>query len=268
MSGTREVVPADRIIRLEGAQNFREVGGYPTKDGRRVRRGLLWRSARLDELTAGDIEVVQELRIAAIADLRRPKERTLNSTRQQILAGVRTLAWDTRNPRYDKAPHGLFSSGGDVNHYFQAMLQLYRTIAVEHALQLRELYEAVAGGALPVLIHCAAGKDRTGIAVGLLLEIIGVERGFVLADYAKTEQLLDWDRLTSAAALGAGVSASWLESLDPSARNLLFRSDERYLQAAFEDMEAQYGSVTTFVTERLQLEPAVIERLRERLIEH
>jgi protein-tyrosine phosphatase len=52
-----------------------------------------------------------------------------------------------------------------------------------------------------VLIHCAAGKDRTGIAAGLLLEMLGVERAFILADYAKTEQLLDWDRLTAAAAV-------------------------------------------------------------------
>jgi protein-tyrosine phosphatase len=262
------LVAADRVVNLQGGQNFREVGGYPTRDGRRVRRGLLFRSARLDELTGADIEVFHSLGIAVIADLRTSRERSLNPTSEAIRARVRTLAWDTHRRRNDDIELAdLFRLGADSSHYFQSILGLYRTIAIDHAHHFRELFEAVADGALPVLIHCAAGKDRTGIAVGLLLEILGVERAFVLADYAKTEQLLDWDRLTAAAMLGAGLSLSWLERLDPSARSLLFRSDERYLQAVFEDMEAQQGSVTAFVIERLQVKVAVIDRLRERLIE-
>jgi protein-tyrosine phosphatase len=261
-------IGADRVVPLQGGQNFREVGGYPTMDGHRVRRGLLWRSARLDELTSADIEAFHRLGIAAVADLRSARERALNPTSEAISASVRTLAWDTARRRYDDTElKGLFSPGADSNHYFQSILGLYRMIATDHAHQFRDIFEAVAGGALPMLIHCAAGKDRTGIAVGLLLELVGVERAFVLADYAMTEQLLDWDRLTAAAVLGTGLSLSWLERLDPGARSLLFRSDERYLRAVFEDMEAQHGSVTAFVIERLRVPPAVIDRLRKRLLE-
>jgi protein-tyrosine phosphatase len=263
------LVAADRIVNFQGGQNFREVGGYPTTDGRKLRRGLLWRSARIDELTVDDIEVFHRLGIATIADLRSSRERSLNPTSEAIRAKVRTLTWDAKHRNRDDAQlRDLFSPGAESTHYFQSILGLYRTIAIDHAEHFRGIFETVANGGLPVLIHCAAGKDRTGIAVGLLLEIIGVERAFILADYAKTEQLLDWDRLTAAAALGTGVSLSWLEKLDPAARKLLFRSDERYLQSVFTDMEAQHGSVTAFVIERLQVNPAVIERLREQLIEN
>jgi protein-tyrosine phosphatase len=268
MTSVEDAVAADRIIQLEGGQNFREVGGYPTVDGRKLRRGLVWRSARLDDLTPADVERVHGLGIEAIADLRRPKERALNPTSEQLLARVRMLAWDSHGLQDDRLQAGLFKPNADNDHYFQAILDLYRMIAEEHAVHLRDLYQALAEGALPVLIHCAAGKDRTGIAVALLLEIIGVERAYVLADYSKTEQLLDWDRLTAAAALGTGVDNNWLEKLDPSALKLLFRSDERYLQATFDDLKSRYGSVTRFVIDRLGVSAETIEQLRDRLVEH
>lgn len=268
MAVVDDTVAADRIISLEGGQNFREVGGYPTGDGGRLRRGLLWRSARLDDLTAADVDRVQALGIATIADLRRPSERALNPTSGRLLARVRLLAWDSHGLRDERLQQQLFKPNADNDHYFGAILDLYRMIAEEHAIHLRDLIQAVAEGALPVLVHCAAGKDRTGIAVALVLELVGVEREYVLADYAKTDQLLDWDRLTAAAALGTGAGQSWLEQLDPAALKLLFRSDRRYLEAAFDDLTTRYGSLTNFVIDRLGVHPETLERLRHRLVEY
>lgn len=267
MTAPVNVVDADRIIALKGGQNFREIGGYPTLDGRRLKRGMLWRSAKLDELTSEDVEVISALRIKTIADLRRRPERELSPTHKAIATGTHVLAWDACFARDELQIGDLFRLGATAADYFEALLCLYRLLPEEHSLHLRELYQTVAAGDMPILIHCAAGKDRTGVAVGILLDLLGVERPYILADYAKTEQLLDWTRLKKSAAMGAGVSRNWLDRLDPLALQLLMRSDERYLAAVFEDIEQRYGSTRKFLVERLQLSADVIEQMREHLLE-
>lgn len=262
-----DVVGSDRIISLKGGQNFREIGGYPSRDGRRVRRGLLWRSAKLDELTDEDVEAIHSLRIRTIADLRRRSEREMSPTHEAIVTRTRVLAWDARTAREEQQDGKLFEQGGGADDYFDAILDLYRLIPEAHSLHLRELYQAIADGAAPVLIHCAAGKDRTGIAVGILLDLLGVERRYVMADYAKTEQLLDWSRLHKSAAMGAGVSSGWLERLDPLALKMVMRSDERYLAAVFEDIEARYGSTKGFLVKRLNLPAGTVEKMRDQFLE-
>ncbi|WP_103727640.1 tyrosine-protein phosphatase [Novosphingobium sp. HII-3] len=261
-----DAVQPDRIIRLVGGQNFREIGGYPTMGGRQLRRGLLWRSAKLDELTADDVRVIRSLGIATIGDLRRRSEREQSPTHEALLTGARVLAWDVSLAR-EEGYDGLYRQDGSDEDYLEAVLALYRVLAEEHRLHLRELYEAIADGATPVLIHCAAGKDRTGVAVGLLLELLGVERPYVIADYAKTEQLLDWNRLKKNAAAGAGVSQGWIDRLSPAALQLIMRSDPRYLTAAFEAMEVRYGSTRNFAIQALGLTAATLERLHEQLLE-
>lgn len=259
-------VAPDRIITLKGGQNFREIGGYPTADGQRLRRGQLWRSAKLDELTSEDVEVIRTLGIATIADLRRGSERRQSPTHEAIMTSTRVLAWDLPEGG-GRPPESMFHRGGSPDEYIDAVLQLYRLIAEDHVEHLRDLYQTIADGGSPVLIHCAAGKDRTGVAVGLLLEILGIDRRYIMADYAKTQDLLDWERLKHSAAAGTGVSASWLERLDPVALEILSRADRRYLSATFEDMEARYGSTMNFATQRLGLEPSTVARLRTLLLE-
>lgn len=261
------VVAEDRVIPLTGGQNFREVGGYPTHDGRRLKRGLLWRSAKLDELTAEDVEIIRALNIRTIADLRRRTERELSPTHHGIAAQARVLTWNVSGDRDEQTSTKLFASDETSENYFEGLLDLYRLLPEEHTPHLSDLYRTVAEGGVPVLIHCAAGKDRTGVAVGLLLDLLGVQRPYILADYAKTEQLLDWTRLKKAAAVGAGVSRDWLDRLEPLALQLLMRSDERYLAATFEDIETRYGSISNFARERLQFSPDTIEKLRDHLLE-
>lgn len=255
------------ILHLTGGQNFREVSGYPTKDGGQVRRGLIWRSARLDALSDDDIKVIHGLGIKTIADLRRPAERALQPTRPELLTRMRVLAWDDPKTITAKPQEALYQPGATVEQYYQAMLDLYRLIAETHAEHLRQMYEEMTRDALPILIHCSAGKDRTGIAVALLLEALGVERSYVIADYVRTESLVDWSRLNAASASGAGVGQAWTSLLDPTALDLLLRADARYLEAALADIEGQHGSIAGFFQGRLGLTQSAMDTLRERLIE-
>jgi len=258
---------ADRMVTLAGGQNFREVGGYPTTDGKQLRRGRLWRSAKLDELTKADADIIAELGIRTIADLRRTNERSSSPTPEALLTQTRVLAWDVQVAQQEEIMAGLFETDRSNDEYVATMLELYRQIPEQHVTHLSDLYTAIADGETPVLIHCAAGKDRTGIAVGFLLDAIGIERVYTLSDYAETEHLLDWDRLAHSAVAGAGVAKRWLDRLAPDAMPLLQRSDPRYLASAFGEMETRYGSTVGFMRERLGLSDAVIARLRDQLLE-
>jgi protein-tyrosine phosphatase len=258
---------AKRILDLTGGQNFREVGGYPTRCGGRVRRGLIWRSARLDALSDEDIKIIRGLGINTIADLRRRGERNLQPTKPELLTGMRVLAWDDPKTITAKPQEALYQPGATAAQYYQAMLDLYRLIAETHAEHLRRIYQEITRDALPILIHCSAGKDRTGIAVALLLEALGVERSDVIADYVRTESLVDWGRLNAAAATGAGVGHAWMGFLDPTALELLLRADARYLEAALADIEDRHGSVIGFFRNQLGLDQSTLDALKARLLE-
>lgn len=258
-------IAEDRVLDLVGGRNFREVGGYPTRDGRLMKRGLVWRSARLDGLTTEDISQAALQSICTVADLRLEEERTRNPTAAAFAATRVTLAWDTDYQEITK-PERLFEEGLDTKQYADAVREFYRGLAIQHRKQLTALFRHVAGGGMPILIHCTAGKDRTGLAVALLLELIGVERTYVIADYCKTSALLDWNWLTTGAA-AAGMQLDWLESLPPQALEALMRADQSYIVAALEELEILYGSIEMFALKALQLSTRDIELLKMNLLE-
>lgn len=255
-----------RILKLVGAQNFREVAGYPTADGRRLARGLLWRSAQMDQLTPQDIETIHALGIKVVADLRRVAERTRRPTSEQLLARMQVMAWDLNRTSSVEGLLDAFKAGDEDHHHVQAMLHLYRGMVDSHGVQFREVCQAAADGRLPILVHCAAGKDRTGLTIALILELLGVPREYVLADYAKTETLLDLSRMTGAEAT-AGAATERPLGLSAAAIRRLFRSDPVYLESTLIELEARHGSIRAFAREILGLDDAMVARLREQLLE-
>lgn len=155
--------------------NLRDVGGVGTVDGHVVRDGLLLRSAlpSADDLVPSDFTWPPSV----VIDLRSPME----------LAEGHPL--DTLGARVVNLP--LLESlrpGSDNFGYDGTLAGLYRLVADSAPHLLVELVHEVAGADGPVLVHCAAGKDRTGIAVALVLRLLGVDRDLVLADYILTEQ--------------------------------------------------------------------------------
>jgi protein-tyrosine phosphatase len=251
--------PNDRVLSLTGTENFREVGGYPTQDGRRLRRGLIWRSARLDALTQEDAGNLHTLGIRLVADLRRASERAESSS-DRIWPGedVRVVWWDDLSAAAPSALADLQHSHGDAEVNRAVIHRYYELMAEAHVHRLCDLYSAIAGGDLPVLIHCAAGKDRTGFAVALLLKLLGIRHEYILADYAASERLIDWDRPSTAAAM---------EAMHPKARALINRSDALYLKAALDRIDLEYGSALAFAKTRLNLSDPAIENLHARLLE-
>jgi protein-tyrosine phosphatase len=256
-----------RVLKLEGGHNFREVGGYPTAlGGARLRRGQLWRSAALDQLSINDCALLDTLGLRAIADLRGIAERQRAPTAPQFAAGARTLVWSRNaSPSWGRPETGDWSALSKDS--LRAEIgRLYVRITDTHGDALRDLVKLIAAGGAPVLIHCTAGKDRTGLIVALLLELAGVAREWTVWDYEQTAHHLDRSRvdLESVRAIAGPMG---LDGLGVEAEDMILGVDRSYLGAAFNSLEERFGSVEGFARGPLALSDAALAGLRKALIE-
>jgi len=174
---------ARRWVPLQGCENVRDLGGLPLRDGGRTRFGQLLRSARLHELTDSDVSFLTgEYGVRTVIDLRSPREVERDGPTPLERAGVRTehltvLPEGQRPiPRDDEDPK-LFSYRGYLDHRPENMLAAVRLLT-----------EPDAG---PALVHCAAGKDRTGVFCALVADTVGVARDAVVHDYALSNERLE-----------------------------------------------------------------------------
>jgi protein-tyrosine phosphatase len=256
------------VVQMPGIQNFREVAGYLTVDGRRLKRNKLWRSATLHELDVAECLAIIDMGIHTIADFRGPDERREKPTPTELSARTHVLSWVTEGmPAANRSFRELLLQAKDPEQIRDLVARFYLRIADDHAVQLRDTYRAIADGRTPLLIHCAAGKDRTGVAIAILLDLLGVRRQDTLEDYEISEHLLDWDQMSFAAALGLHDERGSAITVPPFILKPLMRSDRAYLEAALGDIEARYGSTESFCRERLGLDTQTIEALRAALLE-
>jgi protein-tyrosine phosphatase len=161
-----------RVVRLDGTRNLRDVGGYPTTDGRRTRWRTLYRSDCLDRIDEIGQTWLLQAGLRTIIDLRDNLEIV---ERPNVFAASAHVAY-RRIPFWDEPPKADLEP--DVSEgYLDELDELGERLA-------QIVQSVVAPGALPALIHCAAGKDRTGVAIAILLEAVGVERDAIVEDYA------------------------------------------------------------------------------------
>lgn len=255
-----------RVLTLQGGHNFREVGGYPTNTGLRLRNGLLWRSAGLNRLSSDDRQVIRALGIRAIADLRTQHERELMPTSKELTEGIHMLQWQTDVDNMGR-PASDHPGDLDLDALRGEIARLYTFIAEAHAVPFGEVYRSIADGELPILVHCTAGKDRTGLAIAVLLELLEVQREWVLWDYEQTNVHLDRTKVELETAMGVGRTAKWLAAMSVEARELLLAADAAYLNAALESLQTRYGSIKDFALTRLGFSPQLLEELRRTLLE-
>ena len=159
-----------RLLPLDGTRNVRDIGGYPAMDGRTTRWRTLLRADQLDRLPLHAQRELLDLGLSLVVDLRWPDE-------------------------LDRHP-SVFAAAGDVRYLHVPLLAddptphaglagMYRHIFDARAAQLAEVTRALlAPGGLPAIVGCAAGKDRTGTLVALLLDAVGVPRDLIIEDYA------------------------------------------------------------------------------------
>ncbi len=167
----------DRWLALEGLDNVRDVGGLPLRDGGQTRPGVLLRSASLHYLTPGDVEhLVDVLGLRLVLDLRTGREVDRDGPTAVARAGIETVWLSFLAEDGEPLPEADDDLDPMVHNYLGYLSQRGETVGQA----VRRLAAPDAG---PALVHCAAGKDRTGVLVALVLDAVGVQRSAVLADY-------------------------------------------------------------------------------------
>jgi protein-tyrosine phosphatase len=246
--------------RLEGAPNFRDLGGHPTSDGRRVRRGVLFRSGVLSDLTEADLDAVAALELALVVDLRGREE--AGDRPNRLPSGVRTVHVPVGD--VSAAPRVVAArlAAGDVDGLGAEMLLKGNRAFVR---ELRDGFSQVLRLVMdpahrPVVLHCTAGKDRAGFASALVLWTLGVSDDVVFDDYLRSNDLLAdrHDRILR-------ELAPRLADATPLREMLEVRAD--YLRAALDAIVEDHGSVDAFLRDGLGIDDASRARFRDELLE-
>jgi hypothetical protein len=185
----------ERWLELEGLDNVRDVGGLPLTGGGATRSGVLLRSANLRSITPGTVRhLVDVFGLRLVIDLRTAREINHDGPSAVADAGVKTVALSFIPE--DDTP--LPETGDDTDPLLRSYLG-YLVDRTENVVTAVRLLGAPDAG--PALVHCAAGKDRTGVLVALVLDAVGVERAAVIADYALSAEKVEamFRRWTTAA---------------------------------------------------------------------
>ena len=249
-----------RHIPLEGNFNLRDLGGYATADGRHVRDGCLFRSDELHTLTDADLDVIAQLGVRVLFDLRNDQERSLRPNRP--LPGVEVH--ERSAPPHESAgttledqiASGIAPQADDVE-----FGDVYIALLTYLSGELRRILElATEAHDRPLLFHCVAGKDRTGITAAILLGLLGVPDDTILDDYEATSDYWTPKRMEQLADFIAEHDA------DEANVRLLLSARRPVLQRALEYLHTTWGTYDNFVVDELGVSPDLPERLRTHLL--
>ncbi len=255
-----------RHLALEGVDNFRDYGDYPTVGGRRLKRGVLYRSATHSRATDADLEQLSTLNIAVVVDLRRKEEREREPSRRPAgFSGV-VIANDIEHLEDDWHNH---IASGDLTAQSSRdyLIDYYRKAPLDerHIDLFTRYFAAVAALDGPVLIHCAAGKDRTGILAALTHHVAGVHRDDMVADYLLTNSAVRMaQRLPLVSQAIHDISG---KIPDAEAVLTVMGVDTIYLDAAFAAIAERHGDTDAYLEQVLGVTPPMREALAVRLLD-
>jgi protein-tyrosine phosphatase len=246
---------------MKTIHNFRDCGGYTTFDGAHTRSGRLYRSGTLDDARNSDLRTVQAIGLKTIVDLRAPREKKKDLPH---LDGVRRVdvPIELENRTREKI-QPLMTKRGAEGEVIEVLKQMYRDLADEAWPQASQLFKVLLNAdAYPVLIHCRAGKDRTGFMCALVHQAAGVERAAIFQDYCETNNHFGlvsprMERLMKIMSFGKLQLENVRASLSAS---------EEYLQAALDQIDQCHGGMTAYLA-KCGVTSSEIETLRGLLVE-
>ena len=244
------VETVERMIALEGAVNFRDLGGYEAGDGSQTRWRTLFRADGLGELTGTDLSVLRGFGIRTVIDLRSGSE--LERGRFDVEA--HPVAFH-HFPFIEELPDAQ-----DFDRRPGLLGSQYQEIVHDAGGQILAALEVLASpDALPAVFHCTAGKDRTGVLSAIVLSLLGVDEPTVVADYALSGAAML--RLRAKLIQKYPEGRETLENIDE-----VFSADPAQMEQLLEHVQGQYGSVGAYI-EGLGASSDLVERLRAALLE-
>ncbi len=256
------LVVARRDVPLDGCVNFRDLGGYRTADGCRVRWGCLFRSGHMANLSEAGKRDFAALDIRAVCDFRLAEERASENAE---LPGAPPIATIGIPPGVGDREyfHRVFASTDDPRVVLEAVHETMRSIVRDAGARYARMFEVLLaqhGGS--VLLNCSAGKERTGIGSALVLSALGVPRATVLADFMLSRRYFpaqrEIPRVREKYAVRAASDDAAIALIMP-----LLETHESYLAAAFAVIDESHASCEAFLARVCKVGPAELRRLRE-----
>jgi protein-tyrosine phosphatase len=266
-NGAIRVVSVRRLP-LEGANNFRDLGGYRTADGHHVRWGLVYRSGYLVNLTPKDSAYLNTLGIRLVCDVRADGERMRAPDADQWTGNAPELLSVPIGPNRDGtlSAEDLKKRVAKINAESKDSIRGY-DYAITDATQYGKILHRIAAGDLPAVEHCTSGKDRTGVFSAILLTALGVPRETVIQDYLLTTQYMlapdSIERTTADLQKIFGLA----EPPDAATVKAIMTTRPETLQATFDSINKTYGSFDNYLRDSLKISDSDLARLRDELLE-
>lgn len=258
-----EVLAAERKLGMQGTPNFRDFGGYPTTGGHSVKWGFLFRSGQLSNLSDQDVALLATLKLDLVCDFRRLEEQEADPSRLPMNKPPRIASLPitpgSNAQFFDQAGGQL----GDGQTMFDFMVDINRDFAVAQTETYARMFrEILAIEDARFLVHCAAGKDRTGFAAAIILLALGVSQEVVMRDYMLTQRFFsphqEIDRLRQ---------KYQMQQLDTESILPMLEVHEDYLSRALMAIAQDYPSVEIYLKEALGVGSTEVAELRARYLE-
>lgn len=260
-------IVAERHLPLQGASNFRDLGGYPAADGKRTRWGTIFRSGNIAGLTEQDLALFSKLGIHMVCDLRTPPERERYPDRYPAGSDVETVFLDISGSTESNLAANvreLFQkiAAGEAT-LSEVMGASYREMVISAAPLYAQMFDRMAKpDNRPFLFHCQGGQDRAGIGAALTLSALGVTRDIIVQDYLLTNRYR--------AELSEQEIRHYAEQMDISVEAMHKAADMEITADAiltiFDEMQKQAGSVEAYLREALDLSSEQRVRLQDALL--
>jgi protein-tyrosine phosphatase len=238
---------SQRHIPLKGASNFRDLGGYVGHEGRLVKWRKLFRSDHLAALDESDLAQLKSMGIARTIDFRGVQE---SRAQAYQWPGIQrhSLSIEPTVVQRLQAQHlsGKPLSAADA---LDAMQTTYRDFVKSDSNRFAELFDHLLAKPDPLLFHCTAGKDRTGLAAALILSALGVSEKDIWQDYLLTNQLY---KRNSTGAI----------SLSSEVMKIVWEVQESFLKASLDVIQQEHGGMHSYLSHQLKLSPAALHKLR------
>jgi protein-tyrosine phosphatase len=258
-----EVLATERRLGMDGAPNFRDFGGYPADEGRQVKWGFLFRSGQLSSLSNQDVELLASLELDLVFDFRRVEEQESDLSRLPhqprprvvslpIIPGSNSRFFEEADQHSDE-PEAMFEFMLEVNRDF---------VGPQAATYSRMFSEILAAPDARFLVHCAAGKDRTGFAAAIILLALGVSRDVVMRDYLLTARFFRPEQELARLRIKYELHHMAAEAILP-----MLEVHEDYLAVTLRYIDQNFGSVEEYLARALGVGALERAELRARYLE-
>jgi len=252
----------ERLLRLQGGRNFRDLGGYRAADGRHVKWNMLFRSGSMYGLTEADYAALGKRGIRVVCDFRDTRERASEPVNWPAAHAPRILSDDYLLDSASYLPAGDMKSW-TAEKARAAMIASYPGMLRRFHDQYRRMFTELLAGHAPLAFNCSAGKDRTGVAAALLLTALGVPRETVIADYLLTNRYLDHRKMLASP---ASAASPWAH-VPPDVMAAMSAADRRYIEAALAVLDRHPGGAAGWLRDEMGLSRADLIRLRNTYLE-